>query len=75
MDTIMNSLLRTTKFDDEVTSNAGNDHEILPTLIHQYRKVCQYIVPLKEMKYALISNRKSKFMRNLLMKNGMRHFG
>ena len=51
MEAIKNNLLRSTKFDTEVSANSGNDTEILETLLKQYRKVCPEAAPMKEKKY------------------------
>ena len=57
MEATKKNLLRTTKFDAEVTENLGNDHDVLNSLLNQYRKVCPQIAPLKEKKYAESRNK------------------
>jgi len=51
MEAVRLNLLRTTKFDDDVEANTGNDTDILPSVLESYRRACSSIAPQKEAKY------------------------
>lgn len=51
MQTLQRNLIETTKFDQEVTTNKGNEFVVLPTILDVYRRVCPETAAFKEMKY------------------------
>ena len=61
MEVVKHNLLRTTKFDCEVTANFGNDGDVLDSLLKQYRKVCPEAAPLREKSFPRISPRRKNF--------------
>lgn len=49
--TLRTNLLRGKTLDDEVTANKGNNSELLPTLLNEYRELFPHLTALKEAKF------------------------
>ena len=51
MEAVKGNLLRTTKFDNEVQENQGNDRDVLPMVLEKYRNTFPALFPQKQRKY------------------------
>lgn len=45
------NILRTTRFDDEISSNRGNEKDILPSLVQTYRRLFSHCADIQLSKY------------------------